>query len=145
MIKLEALLILPAQLATSPEWLPEQRLMAAVLEEAFRCLHGKALIDGGGGDRRGPTPAATCAAAGRRGLVRIARHVLAVQLREHLCGAEARCRGTAAATPGGCAQQTLPAYDHPAWGRDVARCLPKTKSANPIVGWRRPLPSCTPP
>jgi len=47
MIKLEALLILPAQLATSPEWLPEQRLMAAVLEEAFRCLHGKALIDGG--------------------------------------------------------------------------------------------------
>jgi hypothetical protein len=47
MIKLEALIILPAQLATSPEWLPEQRLMAAVLEEAFRCLHGKALIDGG--------------------------------------------------------------------------------------------------
>jgi hypothetical protein len=47
MIKLEALIILPAQLATSPEWLPEQRLMAAVLEEAFRCVHGKALIDGG--------------------------------------------------------------------------------------------------
>jgi hypothetical protein len=47
MIELEPLIILPAQLATRLEWLPEQRLMAAVLEDAFRCLHGKALIDGG--------------------------------------------------------------------------------------------------
>jgi hypothetical protein len=44
---MESLTMLPSQTASRPAWTPEQRLMAAVLEEALRCLQGKAFVEGG--------------------------------------------------------------------------------------------------
>jgi hypothetical protein len=43
---MESLTMLPPQMASRSAWTPEQRLMAAVLEEALRCLQGKAYVPG---------------------------------------------------------------------------------------------------
>jgi hypothetical protein len=143
MIELESLIILPAQLATSPAWLPEQRLMAAVLEDAFRCLHRKAVIDSGVETekvrrRLVPQNAAACWFASHDTTWPFSFENICAALGLDAGALRQRLRVAAPS------RRYRPAA-HPACGRDVARCLPKTKSANPIAGGRRPLPRGTPP